>query len=215
MPLLTKWILTSTFQMFLARQRGPSPRRTSSSRTCVSRWIYRILLRRRFWRRSDHVVVRLPSLQCHRSPLEDFMWWVSSGHRRKQCKSLCEAYGGHYNHKNPNRSLVIQDGVSASETKVFRALALPQGVCGNLIITLALDEPAERWRQSRRDDCGGPFWKTQRKITEERRRLSIKTTWKLSSLETQKERFSEARNVVGPNFLAGFREAIVREGPDE
>ena len=39
---------------------------------------------------------------------------------------------------DPNTILVIQDGMRASEAKVFRARAPPQGTCENLINALEL-----------------------------------------------------------------------------
>ena len=38
----------------------------------------------------------------------------------------------------PNRSLVVQTGVSARQAKVFKAHAAPQGLCENLINALKL-----------------------------------------------------------------------------
>ena len=54
-------------------------------------------------------------------------------------KSRSTAVGGaqfvekNMNGYRPTRSLVVQTGVSASQTKVFKAHAAPQGLCGNLI----------------------------------------------------------------------------------
>ena len=39
---------------------------------------------------------------------------------------------------NQNRLLVVQTGESVNEAKVFRAHAVPQGICGNLINALKL-----------------------------------------------------------------------------
>ena len=53
---------------------------------------------------------------CHRYPLEDYIWWVSRRHgdsskrRQKQCNWWCGACGGHFNWRDPNGALVIQDG---------------------------------------------------------------------------------------------------------
>ena len=75
---------------------------------------------------------------CDRFPLEDYMWWVSSGHgdgnnrRKKQC-SWCAASCGQYDWRAPDRTLVIQLGADANRAKVFKALAAPLGLCDNLV----------------------------------------------------------------------------------
>ena len=43
-----------------------------------------------------------------------------------------------YDWRAPNRLLVVQTGESASQAKVFKAHALPQGLCANLINALKL-----------------------------------------------------------------------------
>ena len=51
--------------------------------------------------------------------MEDYIWLVSEG-------------------KQPNRILVVQTGESIDQAKVFRAHAVPEGLCGNLISALKL-----------------------------------------------------------------------------
>ena len=75
---------------------------------------------------------------CHCLPLEDEIWWVTSGHGKKQCNWCCAACGGQHNWKAPNRTLVIQDGTDRQCAKVFRAHAAPQDVRDNLINALKL-----------------------------------------------------------------------------
>lgn len=58
--------------------------------------------------------------------------------REKQCNWWCAACGVQYGWRDPSRSLVIQDRANPSEGKVFRAHALPQGVCENLVCALKL-----------------------------------------------------------------------------
>ena len=66
---------------------------------------------------------------CTCFPLEDYTWWVSSGHgdgnnrKRKHCNLWCAARGGQYGWKVPNKILVIQLSANAKEAKVFRAHA--------------------------------------------------------------------------------------------
>ena len=57
---------------------------------------------------------------CNSSTMEDYVWWVS---------------GTGSNH---NRLLVMQTGESVNQAKVFKAHAVPQGLCGKLINALKL-----------------------------------------------------------------------------
>ena len=51
-----------------------------------------------------------------------------------------------YEWRARNRVLVVQIGTNEDEAKDFRAHAIPQGLCENLINLLELlAEPAERW----------------------------------------------------------------------
>ena len=50
---------------------------------------------------------------CHRCPLKDYTWWISSGHgdvnnKKKQCNKWHAACGDQYDWRNPIRVLVIQ-----------------------------------------------------------------------------------------------------------
>ena len=75
--------------------------------------------------------VIFPALQ--RFPLEDYIWWVSTGHgdnrMKKHCSWWCEVCGG---------ILVVQLGTDANEAKVFRAHAVLRGLCRHLIRALKL-----------------------------------------------------------------------------
>ena len=64
-------------------------------------------------------------------PLEDCIWWVSSGQGQKQCNWWCAACG-QCNWRAPNRVLVTQDSTDHRNANVLRAHA-PQGMCDNLI----------------------------------------------------------------------------------
>ena len=81
---------------------------------------------------------------CNSFLLEDYIWWVSTGHgdgdnrKKKHCSWLCAVCGGKYEWRAPNRILVVQLGTNANEAQVFRAHAAPQGLCGNLINALKL-----------------------------------------------------------------------------
>ena len=99
---------------------------------------------------------------CHRCPLGDYLWWVSSGHgdvhrkKKKQRNWWRAACGGQYEWENPNGILIIQDSTDRHEANVFRAHAPPHGVCDKLINALKLlanqqtggDSPVERSRST-------------------------------------------------------------------
>ena len=68
-------------------------------------------------------------LHCHRYPLEDDIWWVSSVQLIVCCMWWPEELEG-------PRILVIQDSTDNREVKVFRAHAAPHGACDNLINAL-------------------------------------------------------------------------------
>ena len=57
---------------------------------------------------------------------------------KKHTNWWCAICGEKYDWKQPNRLLVVQTGKSVNQTKVFRAHAVPQGLCGNLINALKL-----------------------------------------------------------------------------
>ena len=76
---------------------------------------------------------------CHRYPLDDPVWWVSSGHgssSKKRSRSgairgvlhVAASTAG-----DPNRVLILQDRADRSEATVFRARTPPCGVCDTLI----------------------------------------------------------------------------------
>ena len=67
--------------------------------------------------------------------MEDYTWWVSDG--KKHC-SWCAICGDKYDWRAPSRLLVVQTGKSASQAKVFKAHAVPEGPCEKLINALKL-----------------------------------------------------------------------------
>ena len=68
--------------------------------------------------------------------MEDYVWWVS-GVKSTQIggSHIC---GEKDDWRAPNRLLVVQTGESVNQAKVFRAHAVPQGLCGNLTNALKL-----------------------------------------------------------------------------
>ena len=73
---------------------------------------------------------------CNSFPLEDYIWCASG--RKGRNNWWCAICGEKYDWKQPNRLLVVQTGESVNHAKVFRAHAVPQGLCGNLINALKL-----------------------------------------------------------------------------
>ena len=52
---------------------------------------------------------------------------------RKHIKWWCANCGEKYDWKQPNTLSVVQTGDSIEQAKVFKAHALPQGLCANLV----------------------------------------------------------------------------------
>ena len=81
---------------------------------------------------------------CSCFPLDDYNWWVSTGHedgnhrKKKHCNWWCAACGGQHEWKAHNRILVVQLGANANEAKVFKAHAAPLGLCDNSTNALKL-----------------------------------------------------------------------------
>ena len=67
---------------------------------------------------------------CNSFPLEDYVWWVSG---EKTTKWWCATCGEKYDCRQPNKLLVVQTGERFEQAKVFKAHAVPQGLCANLI----------------------------------------------------------------------------------
>ena len=60
------------------------------------------------------------------------------GHCRKNTKWWCVISGEKFNWRQSNRLLVVQTGESVEQAKVFKAHAVPQGLCENLINALKM-----------------------------------------------------------------------------
>ena len=73
---------------------------------------------------------------CNSFPLEDYIWWGSGV--KKHTTGWCATCGEKYDWKQPNRLLVVQTGDSIDQAKVFKAHAVPQGLCANWINVLKL-----------------------------------------------------------------------------
>ena len=61
-----------------------------------------------------------------------FTWRTTCGGfqlGKKHCSWWCAIWGEKYDWRAPTRLLVVQTVASASQAKVFKAHAVPQGVC--------------------------------------------------------------------------------------
>ena len=143
-------------------------------------------------------------LHCHRHPLEDCIWWYSSGHGWKQCNWWC---GGVWR-RNPNGVLAIQDGDGCREAAVFRAHAAPQRVCDHLINALKLlanqqtgsDSPFEMLV------AGHQERRRLKKMEELRRFITVNNhdAVKIGDLEQNMESLS----VLKPKIINDFRHQV-------
>ena len=70
---------------------------------------------------------------CNSFPLEDNVWWVAGRKTTKWWRAIC---GEKYDWRQPNRLPDVQTGDSFEQAKVFKAHAVPQGLCANLINAL-------------------------------------------------------------------------------
>ena len=107
--------------------------------------------------RKEGVTMSYLCLNCNSSLLEDYVWWVSAG--KKYTSWWCAICGEKYDWKQPNRLLVVQTGESVEQAKVFKAHAVPQGLCANLINAFEIaGEPTRRWRSPLTAYCeGSPY----------------------------------------------------------
>ena len=71
---------------------------------------------------------------CKSFPLEGYVWSLGE---RPQIGGA-QSVGRSYDWRQPNRLLVVQIGESFEQAKVFKAHAVPQGLCANLINALRL-----------------------------------------------------------------------------
>ena len=67
---------------------------------------------------------------CNSFPSEDYIWWVSGG---KHTNWWCAICGEKYDWEQPDGLPVVQTGDRIEQAKVFKAHAVLQGLCANLI----------------------------------------------------------------------------------
>ena len=142
----------------------------------------------------------------HCYPLEEYIWWVSSGHgdgnnrEKKQCSWWCAACGSQYDWRAPNR---IQLSANANGAKVLKAHAAPLWLCDNLVVN------ALKLLANQQIDGGSPI---QRIVTglHERIRRGI-----MDGLRNFTPKHQVDPGEEQPQFSEAFPEAVIREGADE
>ena len=122
------------------------------------------------------------SPHCHRFPLEDYIWLVSTRH-------------GQYSWKNPNRVLVTLDSADPSKAKVFRATF----ACENLMCDLKLLANQPTGGDSVVDTIFGLQEQSRLKIVDELRRFTEVDNHEAVKIGDP-EKNSDVIKVVGPNF---------------
>ena len=80
----------------------------------------------------SYIAVRLPALQQFSS---EGLFLVGIGRKEAMQLVVCNLRE-RYEWRAPNRILVVQLGTNEDEATVFRAHAVPQGLCGNLMNAL-------------------------------------------------------------------------------
>ena len=122
---------------------------------------------------------------CSSFPLEDCVWWLSGG---KSTKRWCVICGEKYDWKQPNRLLVVPSGDSIEQAKVFKARAVLQGLCANLINALQLlanqQEDGDGLLQNIVKNLGK---ESRRGLTDDR--LAMSAPWMLKRYAGAREHF--------------------------
>ena len=150
--------------------------------------------------------------RCNSFPLEDYIWWVSGG---KHTKWRCANCGEKYDWKQPNGLLVVQTGDSTEQANVFKAHAVPQGFCANLINALKLlankQEDGDGLLQDIVKDLGKESRKGLANGLREFIRVDTGRALDVGSLSRGTRTFQ----VRKPKVPEVCPEVIVRESPDE
>ena len=145
---------------------------------------------------------------CNSFPLDDYIWWVSVG---KHTNWWCAVCGEKYDWKQPNRLLVVQTGDSIEQAKVFKAHAVPQGLCANLINALKLLANQQEDGDGLLQNIVKNLGKESRKGLKDGLRDFIERALDVGSLSPGTGTFQ----VRQPNVPEGCLEVIVRENSDE
>ena len=140
--------------------------------------------------------------------MEDYVWWVSVG--KKHTNRWCAICGEKYDWKQPKRLLVVQRGENINQAKVFKAYAVPQGLCSNLINALKLLANQKEDGDGLIQNVVTNLGKGSRKgLTE-----GLKEIIKVDNIRALSRGMGNFK-VRRPNVPEGCPEVTVRESPDE
>ena len=158
---------------------------------------------------------------CNCFPREDYIWWVATRHgdscdkKKKSSSWWCAVCGGPYEWRAPNRILVVQTDADASQAKVFKAHAAPQGLCENLIDAL-------KFLAKQQSDGDSPIQSIVTGLHERSRKRIMDGLRSFIEVDNHfAVELGEVREgtrpfkVRKPNFWEEYPEATIREGPEE
>ena len=145
--------------------------------------------------------------------MEDNIWWVSAGKKhRSWWSAIC---GENCAWRESNRLLVVQTGESASQAKVFKAHAVPQGLCENSINALKLFANQQKDGDSPIQSFVAGLCERSRKGIMEGLRNFIKVENHCALEVGHLKEGTRIFQVRRPQFEEGSPEVSIREGPEE
>ena len=159
---------------------------------------------------------------CNCFPLDDNIWWVSTGHgesnnrKKKHCNWWCAACGGQYEWTAPNRTT---GGTARSQYQrsggVQKVHAAPSGLCDNLINALKL-------LANQQKDGDSPIQSIVSGLHERSRRGIMDGLGRFIQADNHSavdvgdlRRGIRSLLVKEPNFSEAYPEATIREGACE
>ena len=130
------------------------------------------------------------------------MWW-------------CAICGEKYDWKQPNGLLVVQTGESVERAKVFRAHAVPQGLCANLINALKLLANQQEDGDGSLQNIVTNLGKGSRKGLTDGLRVFIKVDNHRALDVGELHRGTGTCKVRKPKVLEGGSDVTIRESPEK
>ena len=134
---------------------------------------------------------------------------------KKHTTWWCATCGEEHDWKQPQRLLVVQTGDSVDQAKVFKAHAVPQGFCANLINALKLlpnqQKDGDGLFQNIVKDLGKESSEGLTHGLREFIRIDNKCALEVESLNQGRGTFK----VRKPNVPEGCQQVTVRESPEE
>ena len=125
---------------------------------------------------------------CNSFPLEDYVRWFVGRNIQTGGPQFVEKYDW----KQPNRLLVVQTG-DIEQAKVFKAHAVPQGLCANSINCVEIAGESQRgWRRPPTEHRDEPRHGKQKRFSRTAcvnpLRLTLNAPWMLESHAEAQER---------------------------